>query len=83
LPKEILDRTAKLEKAFNKLGDIKINTKKIESQTEAVRKQREEVEELKTKYEALAAENKTSGARKGNLSSSIKSKEKELEAIQK
>ena len=83
LPKEILDRTAKLEKAFNKLGDIKINTKKIESQTEAVRKQREEVEELKTKYEALAAENKTSGARKGNLSSSIKTKEKELEAIQK
>ena len=83
LPKEILDRTAKLEKAFNKLGDIKINTKKIDAQTEAVRKQREEVEELKTKYEALAAENKTSGARKGNLSSSIKSKEKELEAIQK
>ena len=83
LPKEILDRTAKLEKAFNKLGDIKINTKKIDSQTEAVRKQKEEVEELKTKYEALAAENKTSGARKGNLSSSIKSKEKELEAIQK
>ena len=82
LPKEILDRTAKLEKAFNKLGDIKINTKKIDAQTEAVKKQKEEVEELKTKYEALAAENKTAGARKGNLSSSIKSKEKELEAIQ-
>ena len=82
LPKEILDRTAKLEKAFNKLGDIKINTKKIDAQTEAVKKQKEEVEELKTKYDALAAENKTAGARKGNLSSSIKSKEKELEAIQ-
>ena len=83
LPKEILDRTAKLEKAFSKLGDIKINTKKIDAQTEAVEKQKKEVEELKTKYEALAAENKTSGARKGNLSSSIKSKEKELEVIQK
>ena len=82
LPKEILDRTAKLEKAFNKLSDIKVNTKKIDAQTEAVKKQKEEVEELKTKYEALAAENKTAGARKGNLSSSIKSKEKELEAIQ-
>ena len=82
LPKEILDRTAKLEKAFNKLGDIKVNTKKIDAQTEAVKKQKEEVEELKTKYEVLAAENKTAGARKGNLSSSIKSKEKELEAIQ-
>ena len=82
LPKEILDRTTKLEKAFNKLGDIKINTKKIDAQTEAVKKQKEEVEELKTKYEALAAENKTAGTRKGNLSSSIKSKEKELEAIQ-
>ena len=34
------------------------------------------------KVKALAAENKTAGARKGNLSSSIKSKEKELEAIQ-
>ena len=82
LPKEILDRTAKLEKAFSKLGDIKVNTKKIDAQTEAVKKQKEEVDELRTKYEALAAENKTAGARKGNLSSSIKTKEKELEAIQ-
>ena len=82
LPKEILERTAKLEKAFGKLGDIKVNTKKIDAQTEAVKKQKEEVDELRTKYEALAAENKTAGARKGNLSSSIKTKEKELEAIQ-
>ena len=82
LPKEILERTAKLEKAFNKLGDIKVNTKKIDAQTEAVKKQKEEVDGLRTKYEALAAENKTAGARKGNLSSSIKAKEKEAEAIQ-
>ena len=82
LPKEILERTAKLEKAFNKLGDIKINTKKIDAQTDAIKKQKEEVDELRTKYEALAAENKTAGARKGNLSSSIKAKEKEAEAIQ-
>ena len=82
LPKEILERTAKLEKAFSKLGDIKVNTKKIDAQTEAVKKQKEEVDELRTKYEALAAENKTAGARKGNLSSSIKAKEKEAEAIQ-
>ena len=87
LPKEVIDRTEKLQKAFDKLSDIslvdKANTKKVEAQTEAIKKQQEEVEKLKTKYDALAAENKASGARKGVLSSSIKAKEKEAETIKK
>ena len=85
LPKEVIERTEKLERAFEKLSDVsladKANTKKIEAQTEAIRKQQEEVDKLRTKYDTLAAENKTAGARKGNLTSSIKAKEKEAEAI--
>lgn len=85
LPEANLKRLNQLRDAWNKFQQDTekgiSNEAEINKQTNELTKQESRVESLRTKYQALAEENKKMGTTKSGLTSSLKADEQQLEQV--